>query len=177
MCRIERRRDGLAVTAGGFDRISGLSRLYDPTDTDLGPFERAGGKLVIWQGWADSGSSPLSTLNYVAGVRQQLGAAAGDMLALYMVPGAYHCAGGPVPVHADFLSGLMTWVEDGTRPAAVDVAYETAPKDATVTTVRAVQPYESANAAADLTPWRGLAAYAPKPGMSCSWKGASIVCD
>ena len=106
-----------------------LQGLYDPTNPDLKAFAARGGKLVMWHGWADTGSSPLGSLNYAEAVRAHLGEqAAGDVLSLYLVPGAYHCSGGPIPVTADYMSQLIAWVEDGRSPGEVKVSFEAGPE-------------------------------------------------
>jgi hypothetical protein len=61
---------------------------------DLRAFAAYGGKLIIWQGWADSGTSLFGTLNYYAAVKKLLGdEATARFLALFIIPGMYHCAG------------------------------------------------------------------------------------
>jgi len=44
---------------------------------------------------------------------------------LFLVPGMYHCGGGPGPNVFDDLSALETWVERGVAPEEM-VAYKTA---------------------------------------------------
>ncbi|HEX8376083.1 MAG TPA: tannase/feruloyl esterase family alpha/beta hydrolase, partial [Geminicoccaceae bacterium] len=123
----------MEFTRAGYERMTRLRGLYDPTDPDLTRFAARGGKLLMWHGWADSGSSPLGSLNYVTAVRERMGADAAGVVALYLVPGVYHCSAGPTPVRADYLSQLMAWVEDGKAPGSVSVAFEGGPKDPTVT--------------------------------------------
>jgi hypothetical protein len=40
-----------------FRRLDAMHGLNDPTNPDLRAFAAHGGKLIIWQGWADSGTS------------------------------------------------------------------------------------------------------------------------
>jgi hypothetical protein len=54
--------------------------------------------------------------------------AADEVLSLYLVPGAYHCSGGPTPVTADYMSQLIAWVEEDRRPGEVEVSFETGPE-------------------------------------------------
>jgi Tannase and feruloyl esterase len=56
-----------------FRRLDAMHGLNDPTNPDLRGFAGHGGKLIIWQGWADSGTSPFGTLNYYAAVRKLMG--------------------------------------------------------------------------------------------------------
>lgn len=76
-----------------------------------------GGKLVLWHGWADPGSTVWHTLNYWTKVRQFVGTTDSDKsMALYMVPGVYHCNGGPTGSAQDFQTQVMNWVETGAAP-------------------------------------------------------------
>ena len=108
-----------------FEQLNALSALYDPTNPDLSAFAKHGGKLIIWQGWSNSGVSPYISLNYVNAVRGAMGASVDKFLALYMLPGVYHCNlyGGPTTSQEDFLTPVMTWVEDGSAPDKVVVEY------------------------------------------------------
>jgi feruloyl esterase len=38
---------------------------------------------------------------------------------LFLVPGLYHCSGGPGPTTIDFLTPLVQWVEMGVAPQRV----------------------------------------------------------
>jgi Tannase and feruloyl esterase len=66
------------------------------------------------------------TLNYYDAVRMHMGpAAASNLMALYMIPGVYHCAGGPVAATLDLLTPLMAWVEGQVAPGRQVIAYRT----------------------------------------------------
>jgi feruloyl esterase len=43
-------------------------------------------------------------------------AATRDFYRLYMVPGMFHCSGGPGCGQVDWLEALMNWVEQGIAP-------------------------------------------------------------
>ena len=171
----------MEFTRASYDRLMKLQGLYDPTNPDIKAFAARGGKLVMWHGWADTGSSPLGSLNYAEAVRAHLGEqAAGDVLSLYLVPGAYHCSSGPIPVTADYMSQLIAWVEDGRRPGEVKVSFEAGPKDATVTKTINVPPYYAAPAtrsASNRTEWLGLANYKPGGQTWCDWQSSNLVCE
>lgn len=119
------RGPGLTYTLEEFDRLHALSGLYDPTNPDLDAFRSNGGKLLIWQGWADPASSPYSVLNYYSAARAHAGSAALDeSLALFMVPGMYHGGMGPDSSFGDFLTPLMRWVESGMAPTSIDITFD-----------------------------------------------------
>ena len=100
-----------------FDRLSAMHPLYDSTDPNLTPFEKSGGKLLMWHGWSDPHISPINTIAYYQAVERLLGPARTRTFArLFMFPGLYHCGGGDGPVDFDVLTPLMTWVETGRAP-------------------------------------------------------------
>lgn len=113
-----------------------LAEVLNATSTDLGEFRERGGKLLMYHGWADPLIPPQSSINYFnalvgngRGGFQQ--ASFGDhdgnphlqrtqsYARLFMVPGMYHCSGGPGPNVFDALTPLVTWVEAGTAPETI----------------------------------------------------------
>lgn len=103
-----------------FDRLRALHPLYDATNPDLSAFARAGGKLIIWHGWADPHISPLNSIAYHEAVQRQLGkAATAAFERLYLLPGMHHCAGGEGPSQLDLLTPMLAWVEQGRAPDAI----------------------------------------------------------
>ncbi|WP_240529829.1 tannase/feruloyl esterase family alpha/beta hydrolase [Streptomyces mangrovisoli] len=112
------------------DRISRLSTVEDRNDTDLGPFARAGGKLILLHGAADELVSPLSTTDYYARVRGLLGPrTTGTFLRYYVVPGANHANFGTPAFAAawDSVSALEDWSEQGkapTNPVVTDTLHD-----------------------------------------------------
>jgi feruloyl esterase len=108
-------------TLRNYKKLTALNGLNDATDPDLNAFARAGGKIIIYQGWADSAINPFGTVNYYKSVVQYAGgyAASQQFSRLYMIPGGYHCLGGGAPsVTVDLLDPLFQWVEGGTGPGA-----------------------------------------------------------
>lgn len=87
--------------------------------TDLSAFTRRGGKLIIYQGWADPAVTAASTIKYYGDVQQKIGPAAADQVRLFMAPGMGHCAGGPGPDSFDMQTALERWVELGETPERV----------------------------------------------------------
>ena len=88
----------------------------EATDTDLRAFQKRGGKLLMYHGWADPVVPPENTIEYYEGVERHLEGRASDFLKLFMVPGMYHCGGGPGASTFDALGALDTWVSSGKSP-------------------------------------------------------------
>ncbi|WP_394653786.1 tannase/feruloyl esterase family alpha/beta hydrolase [uncultured Sphingomonas sp.] len=100
--------------------------------TRIAPFLARGGKAIIYQGWADPSVIARPTLDYYADLARANGGV--ERLAaavrLFMVPGMYHCSGGPgvdsfgasgQPSYLgdptrDMLWALVRWVEQGQAP-------------------------------------------------------------
>ncbi|HEX3311044.1 MAG TPA: tannase/feruloyl esterase family alpha/beta hydrolase, partial [Streptosporangiaceae bacterium] len=107
-----------------FDRVQRLAGLYDATDPDLRAFQRSGGKLILWHGWADQAIPPTGTVAYYQAVQDRMGGpdATQRFARLFMFPGMYHCFGGTGPYSFDLLTPLLNWVESGAAPQRVDAA-------------------------------------------------------
>ncbi|WP_394620452.1 tannase/feruloyl esterase family alpha/beta hydrolase [Lentzea sp. JNUCC 0626] len=100
-------------------RISELSLIQDRNNTDLRPFARSGGKLILLHGNADELVSHRSTNDYYERVRDRLGPRATDeFLRYYLVPGANHANFGTPAFAAgwDSLTALEQWVASGRSP-------------------------------------------------------------
>lgn len=161
-----------------FDQLDELSGWWDPTNPDLSAFRERGGRLLIWQGWADPSVSPYATLNYCHAVRDFMGARAEDVLALFMVPGANHCGYGPTTVQADYLTPLIAWVERGERPEEVTAEYEGVvpghPHRSSIPRHRPTVPTllrRPPGTVAEQFPWAGLHHYTPE---HTSWYGGTF---
>lgn len=181
--------ENIAFTAASYTALTTLSTLWDPTNPDLSRFAARGGKLIIWHGWADSGSSPLGSLNYWAAVRKQMGAeAASSFMSLYLLPGVGHCNGGVNTTRTDFLTPVIDWVENGTAPGKVTVNFVSPSQTSAILNSRPAYPYPStvkyngtgnlaaeaswvradvSGSASDTTAWAGLANYVPGKQMWC----------
>jgi len=106
--------------------MSFMAGMMNATDTDLSRVRGAGKRIIMWHGWADVGLNPLRTIDYYEGVRQAIGTdETNEFMRLFLVPGMYHCGGGPGPNVFDDLSALEAWVERGIAPEEM-VAYKTA---------------------------------------------------
>jgi hypothetical protein len=182
-----------------FRRLDAMHGLNDPTNPDLRAFAAHGGKLIIWQGWADSGTSPFGTLNYYAAVRKLMGPEeVSKFLILYMIPGMYHCGGGPAAATLDILTPLIAWVEDKTEPGQQLVSYHAGGEGTSpVVRTRPVAPYPATVAfsgqgdvnspssyavapivggVSDELPWAGSRHYRPGEQMSCEADGQVLRC-
>ncbi|HEV2306088.1 MAG TPA: tannase/feruloyl esterase family alpha/beta hydrolase [Candidatus Acidoferrales bacterium] len=109
-----------------------MARILNATDPNLTAFKARGGKLILYQGWADPAVSPLNTVNYYEGIVSAMGHMQTEsFVRLYMVPGMTHGPGGPGPdsfgalpepnAHSShsMFRALEQWVERGVAPHAI----------------------------------------------------------
>ncbi len=102
-----------------YKRLGTMEALYAADNPDLRRFKANGAKLLLVQGWDDSGSPlPLNTLDYYEAVERAMGgrAATQSFARLFMIPGKAHCTGGAGANAIDYLSYLEAWVEEGRAP-------------------------------------------------------------
>jgi feruloyl esterase len=88
-------------------------------DPDLSRFQSRGGRLLIYQGWADPVVPPEDTIRYYETVTPAAGAR------LFLIPGMGHCSGGPGPSTFDGLDALDTWVSKGAAPSRIVATHST----------------------------------------------------
>lgn len=100
---------------------------------DMNAFRQAGGKLIIYHGWADSEVPPQFTVDFYEALARKSGGmgAAQDFARLFMVPGMDHCGiqtNGPgiAASGIDPLTALEQWVEEGKAPSEL-IATKVAP--------------------------------------------------
>ncbi len=116
-----------------------MAPLVDATSPDLSAFARHGGRIILYQGWADPVVSAADTIAYY----QRMSAAtptAASFSALFLVPGMGHCAGGPgatdfssdADASGNIALALQDWVEKGTKPVRI-VAVHRPGRQATTT--------------------------------------------
>ena len=91
--------------------------LLDSNNFNLKPYFDRGGKLLMWHGWADPQVTPQASTTYYSNVLKTVGAGAGNAIALFMLPGVYHCQGGDGPDRFDRMAALEQWVERGEKPS------------------------------------------------------------
>jgi tannase/feruloyl esterase len=113
--------------AKDYDRLHKLDNsALSPTNPDLKAFASRGGKLLIYQGWADPNVSPRSPLMYYDRVVKSIGKkAVDDSIRLFYAPGMGHCGGGEGPNVFDALTALEQWREQGKAPASILATHST----------------------------------------------------
>jgi hypothetical protein len=124
-----------------FHEISQQAGIYDASDPDLTAFRNAGGKLLLWHGWADPAISPYGTIAYYNALTKRMGgtAATQKFTRLFMLPGVAHCGDGQGPDAIDALTPTLAWVENGVAPdRLVATKYQ---DDGSVVRTRPVYPY------------------------------------
>lgn len=87
--------------------------------TDLTPFTRRGGKIIIFHGVSDPVFSINDTLRWLAQVDAREQGRSGRFIQFYAVPGMNHGRGGPATDHFDIFSQLVAWREQGVAPAKI----------------------------------------------------------
>jgi feruloyl esterase len=133
--------DTFAFTRPEFDRLTPVGARVNAMSPDLSAFQRRGGKVVLWHGWADQAIPPTGTLDYYQRLTERSGGAARTQqwARLFMVPSLYHCGGGTTLAAFDPLRELVAWVERGTAPQAVTATGRD--EAGNVTRTRPVFPY------------------------------------
>jgi feruloyl esterase len=127
-------------TDAGFRSMFPVADIWDAMSTDLRAFRAHGGKLIMWQGWADNGIPPTGTVDYydtlVSRTRGGLGGTQ-QFARLFMFPGVFHCGGGYTNSSFDLVLPIVQWVERGQAPDEVDAT----DKIDGATLTRPVYPY------------------------------------
>jgi feruloyl esterase len=107
-------------------RMGAAVAAYNGDDPDISAFREAGGKMIVWHGWADAIVTPYKTLDWHAKAAESAGgeAALAEFVALFMVPGLDHCGilPGPGRISAaalDPLTPLETWLDGGGAPTSI----------------------------------------------------------
>lgn len=107
-------------------RMSVSSEAYNGDNPDISAFRSAGGKMIVYHGWADAIVTPYKTVDWY----DQAATAAGgedalkENVALFMVPGLDHCGilPGPDGINAaalDPMTPLEAWLNDGVQPTTI----------------------------------------------------------
>jgi feruloyl esterase len=94
---------------------------------DLTRFARHGGKLLLYQGWADQQVAPGAIIQFYEAMSGPSGERAhvGQWARLFMAPGMGHCLGGEGPDTFNKLGALEEWVEQRQAPDRIIAAHST----------------------------------------------------
>lgn len=87
-------------------------------DPDISAFREAGGKVLIFHGWDDQLIMPEGSIDYYERIIDEFGSwrQVQQFARLFMVPGLWHCGGGPGLDPVDPFGALVDWVEHGDAP-------------------------------------------------------------
>lgn len=107
------------------DRLREYEILYSASNPDLRAYRDAGGKLLIYHGWADARVAPLNSVDYYTAVTRAMGGPreTRGFAQLVMVPGMEHCWGGDGPFAIDYIGAMEAWVERGQSPDRLRAAH------------------------------------------------------
>ncbi len=123
-------RPGYKATDFDFEadppELAAAKKVYNADSPDLSAFIGAGGKMIVWHGWADAIVTPYKTVEWYDQVAAMSGGAKklAENVRLFMIPGMDHCGIAPGPggidqSKLDLLTKLERWVEAGTPPETV----------------------------------------------------------
>jgi feruloyl esterase len=109
-----------------FDKVVEMAPLWNTANTNLRPFQKHGGKLILWIGASDLTVQPTTTVAYYEALQKDLGVQQTDTFTrFFLLPGVGHCGGGEGPEQFDVLTPLMAWTELSRAPERI-VAGKTA---------------------------------------------------
>ena len=105
------------------DNLEFTASVLDATNPDLSALKANKGKILSYFGWADPDINPLTAINYHREVDLTVPGDVNDFYRLFMVPGMFHCSGGPGPDSFDAITPLINWVEKGIAPAQITASH------------------------------------------------------
>src|SRR5580704_16021433 len=96
-------------------------------EPDLTRFAKHGGKLLLYQGWADQQVAPAATIAFYESMSRASGNSAhtNEWARLFMAPGMGHCLGGEGPDSFNKLGALEEWVEQHQPPDRIIASHAT----------------------------------------------------
>ena len=103
-------------------RDSHFAAEYEAKDPDISPFIDAGGKLLMWHGMDDPGPNVVATIEYYEKMKATTAAKVKSLdssARFFVLPGVYHCRGGPGADDFDSVAAMESWVEHGIAPNAM----------------------------------------------------------
>jgi|HubBroStandDraft_2_1064218.scaffolds.fasta_scaffold06588_3 hypothetical protein len=97
-----------------------IGPLLNSNDPDLSAFAARGGKLILFQGWADAAITPFGTIQYYRDIQRKMGNnEAQQFVRLFMAPGMMHCSGGPGPDNFDAVAAVDQWRQKNEAPESL----------------------------------------------------------
>lgn len=119
--------DWTTLTYGNYEAFfKDTMRMVNPMmaseNPDLSAFRDRGGKIVMWQGFADQLIMPEGSIAYYDAVTNFLGggyAQTQQFFRHFMAPGVAHCGGGTGPQPQNLFQSVVDWVEQGAPPATI----------------------------------------------------------
>ncbi len=102
------------------DRLTERHPVWGVPDAEISAYKKAGGKLIMWAGQSENAVPPATHVEYLEEIKKTV-PGTDDFVQLYMVPGVFHCYGGPGPQDAPerLLDAMIGWVEEGRKPSAL----------------------------------------------------------
>jgi feruloyl esterase len=103
-----------------------IDKNVDELNPDLRAFTKHGGKLLLYQGWADQQVAPGFSVEFYKAVldSSEDPEHASDWVRLFMAPGMAHCSGGEGPDTFDKIKTIEQWVEQGKAPKQIIAAHK-----------------------------------------------------
>jgi hypothetical protein len=122
-----------------FESLFPVANTYDAMDTNLSAFRRHGGKLIIWQGWADQAIPVFGTIDYYDTLARRMGGLGStqQFARMFLFPTVAHCGGGYASSTFDLVYPMVQWVEGDSAPDQI-TATDTV---GATTLTRPVYPY------------------------------------
>ena len=107
-----------------YPRMASLSLMFDgysplSGDINLWPLKNRGGKILMYNGWADTAALAPGAIEYYERVLKQMGEKeTRDFFKLYLVPGMEHASPGfgAAVATMDYFHAVIQWVEKGIAP-------------------------------------------------------------
>jgi Tannase and feruloyl esterase len=93
--------------------------LLNVDDTNLSPFQKHGGKLIVYVGQTGGPFSPQDLVNWYNDMGTAMGGKPQAFARLFLVPGMNHCGGGPATSTFDPFTPVVDWVEKGVAPDSI----------------------------------------------------------
>ena len=128
---------------------------------NLTAFEKRGGKLIVYHGWADPVVPPEDSIHYYDAVTRATDAAhhaTSSFYRLFMAPGMGHCGGGEGPNSFDALAALDNWVSRDIAPDRIAASHSSNGK---IDRTRPLCPYPQ------IAKWNGKASIDDAASFAC----------